>query len=948
MAKAKTTETIETTEGPIEDYDQVITLCPDDAEACFQKGQNLQSSGNYDDAISAYDDAISLNPAYAHSLLIHSDKNKNNIFHIVARHKSTKKAYSFFNQNLFYHSDIQSATKSAINAYNDSENTPIGILYQRISQAEKPAFFDFCTLPNIASVLNPNLYLNRYEGYIDIMPETLPLVEVRGMNLLHLASKMDSGTRGKSAPSVKKLINAFPKLDKKTPSLNTKYYMQSPQTIAGKTIFAEDDDESEDFSSAASDYAYTAFIDDNIMLDDASLTEQQEVERGINSPLGELILSYKPKYVIAHFHGYPFFKEKFTHEERRTFGTSPEHNKKHLHSDASYRLAGVANNVVLTESADVLLTNLSKKIGDVFIANLSEDKLYKATQDYVNTFCSNPSKFMAKAKNALNSTLKTDYINGYPSYTLDDSPISSVSKTAEHAFKFAIAHFEQDKTKVIDPHYDEHGVPKHRLAGTIFITLHTLEEYNAEQNKLDVVHLTKSKSILPHPHYRYQLEVAFPGGVTEGKIAAVLPIVFPNLSTKHKTKANNSKFYNKMFTNKILNGAAKEHEGNGSPAKYREYIKKHMDKEYVQKYCANKPAYDGGLVNKMKEAYVEMAIMLAQRKAQEQGAILVYVDARGNIKPYSFIPDSGALKSPFSKISSQINDTTKCNTPLKDINDKGWRFHTKSSESHAANKDIKTTAKGKVIKNLASSFGAVKKELDTTWYDYLSIKDSLVKAGVSSIFLEAATTNKELKASLRKVGEENANYIIPLNVSAINGSFAEANHWVGLYITTTTDRGITTVQFVNPMGLAINSDLKCYIQKQTGITPSDETKGIGVQFTYLAEEGRILKGNCNDCGPMLVMLMSQLAASGAITARSLNEDESIELGQELRLKYRYDNLPDMARLSLSESDIKDSNTAEDVLQNLSEQIDHLNLNSVYDVVAEEAVVCAGLSDHHPL
>jgi Ran GTPase-activating protein (RanGAP) involved in mRNA processing and transport len=180
--------------------------------------------------------------------------------------------------------------------------------------------------------------------------------------------------------------------------------------------------------------------------------------------------------------------------------------------------------------------------------------------------------------------------------------------------------------------------------------------------------------------------------------------------------------------------------------------------------------------------------------------------------------------------------------------------------------------------------------LDTTWYDFLSIKDGLIKKSIpGDNILKPAQSEAELEVILNQINMPDYAYIIPLNVNAIDGSFSATNHWVGFYICTGADTKITTVKYLNPIGQKINPQLLEFICQRTGVMPDDLTEGKGVQFAYFKDAETLeLKGNCNDCGPMLVQLFYELSTSGKILTCSLNEQESINFGQRCRKEQRYD------------------------------------------------------------
>jgi ankyrin repeat protein len=180
--------------------------------------------------------------------------------------------------------------------------------------------------------------------------------------------------------------------------------------------------------------------------------------------------------------------------------------------------------------------------------------------------------------------------------------------------------------------------------------------------------------------------------------------------------------------------------------------------------------------------------------------------------------------------------------------------------------------------------------LNTTWYDYLSIKNGLEKKGIQADkILESVENEEELGVILKQVTKPNWIYMVPLNVNAIDGTFTATNHWVGLYVITDASTKIVSIKYINPIGQLINQQLALKIFDLTTVKTEDLTEGKGIQFAYSKESwAPKLTGNCNDCGPMLVQLFHELAEHGEIRTHSLTLDQSIEFGQKCRKEQRWD------------------------------------------------------------
>nr|XP_047146734.1 uncharacterized protein LOC124819299 [Hydra vulgaris] len=206
-----------------------------------------------------------------------------------------------------------------------------------------------------------------------------------------------------------------------------------------------------------------------------------------------------------------------------------------------------------------------------------------------------------------------------------------------------------------------------------------------------------------------------------------------------------------------------------------------------------------------------------------------------------------------------------------------------------------TVIKKETLLHRAEGRGTSGAELDTTWYDFQAIRDSLIKVLNNNPehtlnrehILDAVTNNEQLNSRLHYHFEAKSYYIVPLIVNALDGGFTAHNHWVGLHVVTDEAGVITAIRYINPTGFEINSGLKDAIINYSNVVPQDITIGRGIQFAYL-DNDNILNGNNYDCGPMLVKLLSELIVHKNILTHSLNEEQSIALGQQLRQEQSYE------------------------------------------------------------
>lgn len=608
-------------------------------------------------------------------------------------------------------------------------------------------------------------------------------------------------------------------------------------------------------------------------------------------------------YVVPHFHGFAFYQEYFTHEERREYGISKKHAGKHLHSKASYSNSALPTNKVLSTIEDDKLLELDKKIGST-IFSLNEHGLNRAIQTYVNTYSKNQENFL---------TLVRQRLQEEGVENVNNSPVVSTSKTPEHAFKFSIAHLEGDKTKIVDPMYYDDGTPKHRLAGVIFVTMHQLSGYDAEY-KQDITWVTQgqiktcnssNKATGIHPHYRSQLEVTFSGGITEGPIVAAIPVVFPNLSDGHLGKSKMSSFYNKVF---------KSFGGVSGPSHYKSSVTSGGD--YDTKYA--------GLIKRMEDAYTHIAIQIAHKKANEAGSKLVYVDSKGAVKYYP------AAESPWSDIKGQIDKDNKCTSSIKDIKSAFAQYVDKNEKSvfshkadgvleiainsgcklmtqliidkSSANNNLSQALDDGLYNALKHNPGAafdtlVKPLINSTvkppsiptalspvneWWDDAKVLAKLNQSGLSNTCIGSAV---ELNAYLNEyvIKGQDQKYLIALNVHAIEKNFTAHNHWVGLYIEKIGDT--FEVIYVDPMGDKIDGGLQQNLQTLLGIPEIEQPlHDKGIQFAKLEGNHYSPDSNTDDCGPFTsYLLLSLLKDKRSLEcATKLDSEKSKSLGQKLR------------------------------------------------------------------
>ena len=129
-------------------------------------------------------------------------------------------------------------------------------------------------------------------------------------------------------------------------------------------------------------------------------------------------------------------------------------------------------------------------------------------------------------------------------------------------------------------------------------------------------------------------------------------------------------------------------------------------------------------------------------------------------------------------------------------------------------------------------------------------------------------------------------HIIPLNVSALTGELgANNNHWVGLHIFINSSNNSVTVKYIDPMGRAISYQIQSIIKQQleknfTSVIIDQPLLNNGIQYVQQTSDIE-LSGNIDDCGPMLIYIMTCLTRI-VDPIKISSYTESVSLGNYLR------------------------------------------------------------------
>ncbi len=186
------------------------------------------------------------------------------------------------------------------------------------------------------------------------------------------------------------------------------------------------------------------------------------------------------------------------------------------------------------------------------------------------------------------------------------------------------------------------------------------------------------------------------------------------------------------------------------------------------------------------------------------------------------------------------------------------------------------------------------KQVDNSWWGDQQLIPALQHINIGHV-LDPVVNETGLELGLREAMRRTENsFIIPMNVNVVEAAISErdANHWVGLRLVRNADDGRFNVDYVDPMGRAINGRVRDLITETLGANLAaaiaEPLAGRAIQAVQKIEHGvaeeRIIQfiGNTNDCGPMLVYAMDRPENRGALLDRALTGGESRILGQNIR------------------------------------------------------------------
>ena len=763
---------------------------------------------------------------YDFNLLTVQDSIHNSILHIAAYHGHHVIIKEIFKKYKYKYAE---EFTQLLNHRNDVGTNPLGM-----------AFLKKLTNENFSRVINLfvleknfkiNDYLNNKVG-MDYTSKSLQeigaLQEIGGFNILHMTLISDT------IKNKQKVLDILFQRNYKIgwnnsddccnffyPSLNPKYHMNSPNKLADAKILeslksyqsfqmsAEDIDDSGDSSDEETPaYFYKReLLKLRQVADDNEKSDDLFDLKGLNSVYekGDNILKklkdLHGNVVIPHFHGVPFMQGQYTNHQRREVAKklcasinknwfdkfSDDNVEKEndgyldvimgLHSRTSTATNGIETLYHLIKAPERTLKSL-RETDNVLAEYLSscykkeKVKFLEAIKKYVYDFSKNPIEevwqTLACIEKPPENIIKYRF------------PFISSSKAPDHAMKFAIGKNVETQSldeKPMFPKYDDIGTPKHRLAGLLFITMHSLKEINLmerDNQMIDITKLLKTGALkTSNKRIDNQIESTFFGSIKSDGVVAVIPIIYPNFSKPFKKEYHNTVYGLIIECNKP----------GPNPSNHYTIAKEHFKgKSFPSCYKADKSGNIAIAGKVLMPAFVKLALELSRAIAENSGKILCYYSPDGQLEHCS-IDYTKLGNTYYSKIQLNIKDKL----PKKDSDTKEEIIYVSKALSNKTDFNQKKKELDETVNEFTTGAALEPHEQESYWYEYskramdkllqlrlesVSIDDKLAIVSPNFIFDGSRDSAKRLSMEIISKNEEK----ILINLNLYN------KHWVGIVI----------------------------------------------------------------------------------------------------------------------------------------------------------------------
>jgi hypothetical protein len=401
------------------------------------------------------------------------------------------------------------------------------------------------------------------------------------------------------------------------------------------------------------------------------------------------------KIVVVHFHGVPFMQGQLTNSERRAVGrrfieinreyienglqSSARNEKvKSVYTRTTTASRGIENHKMLIDASEEQLDELTRinhllqdilarfYDSNVLLEQIKEERssqykkalkqkygilskhgesmfndLFKEvkdgnfqniflfiTQKYINSFTSpDLMQFFWKV-------LEIGLAPISPEIVQYRFPFASTAKSPDHAFKYGMGYNVEEfrGERPVLPQYVT-GIPKHRLAGFLYLLMTDLATYRAMENQsqiIDAIQYYKANQLHLKPDIAHQSETAFLGGIDGENVALVIPLVYLNFSERNRA------LYTRIFDlsaqdwriGQRLNGSIQQRTSGAATGAHTEQFKL------------------------LLKIYLPFAIKLGKTIARLQHKVLHFIDSYGHIQAYldNTIDDNGTFRTTVQDI----------------------------------------------------------------------------------------------------------------------------------------------------------------------------------------------------------------------------------------------------------------------------------------------------------
>ena len=404
------------------------------------------------------------------------------------------------------------------------------------------------------------------------------------------------------------------------------------------------------------------------------------------------------KVSVVHFHGVPFMQGQLTNYERREVGkkfiainkeymenklqNSKKNEKlKAIYTRTATASVGIENHKMLIDASEERLDELkrinyllrglladfynSKKLLEQIRGETSYRYKQALKQKYDISSLNGEKKFDVLFTEARNLSFENIFLFVIQKYINDFTmletmqffwkvlemglgsipkdvvqyrfPITSTGKSPDHPFKYGMGYnVEEDLRgeKPVLPNY-KNGMPKHRLAGFLYVIMTDLATYADMENKghvVDPIQYHKAQKLKLDTNIIHQSETSFLSGVDGENISLVIPLVYLNFKDKNK------ELYTRIFNltaedwrmGQRLNGYIQQRTSGGGTGAHTEQFKL------------------------LLKIYLPFAINLAETIAHLQHKAVHFIDSFGNLQFYSkrAINENGTYRT-------EVQDTIK-------------------------------------------------------------------------------------------------------------------------------------------------------------------------------------------------------------------------------------------------------------------------------------------------